>query len=303
MHSPFTIGSMIQNPEAFIGRSAELNHILTRLRTMQSCSVVGERRIGKSSLLYHLSQTGVQRLGDESFRFLYLELTDSCTHTVVDFLRTILQALNCPTDGIKDDNKPSRNLTTFDKEIIVLKDKGERIVLCLDEFEGLFLNVQEFNDVFFNHFRTMVNHRRLALVTASRKTLETYSLEKKLTSPFFNLLSVTELTDFTEAEAEQFIALHHPQVNFTEAELKFINSYLDPHPLKLQILCDQVLQNRERQWRDQVLLEEVVKVYRQFLGGKYELKNLRKMKRYVTLDSISKVFANLKTTRDLFTGK
>ncbi len=51
MHSPFTIGSIIQNPEAFIGRAAELNHILTRLRTMQSCSVVGERRIGKSSLL------------------------------------------------------------------------------------------------------------------------------------------------------------------------------------------------------------------------------------------------------------
>lgn len=73
---------------------------------------------------------------------------------------------------------------------------------------------------------------------------------------------MTELGDFTEEESLQFLAVHHPQVNFTEVELKFINSYLDPHPLKLQILCDQVLQNRERQWRDQVLIEEVVKVYR-----------------------------------------
>jgi hypothetical protein len=33
------------------------------------------------------------------------------------------------------------------------------------------------------------------------------------------------------------------------------------------------------------------------------LKNLRKVKGYISLDSISKVLANLKTARDLFTGK
>ena len=303
MLNPFTIRGTLQNPEAFIGRGAEINDIITRLRSMQSCSVVGERRIGKSSLLYHLSQTGVQRIGDDNYQFLYIELTDACTQTTPDFLRTILQALNCPTDGIKEDNKLSRNLTAFDREIKVLSEIGERIVLCLDEFEGLFENATEFNNAFFNHLRTMVNHRRLALVTASKEPLEIYSLEKKLTSPFFNLLSVTELGDFTEEEDLRFLAGHHPQVNFTEAELKFINSYLDPHPLKLQILCDQVLQNRARQWREQVLIEEVIKVYRQHFGGKYELKNLRKIKRYITPDSISKALANLKTARDLFTGK
>ena len=60
MKSPFTIGPMITKSEEFIGRKAEVNHIITRLRTMQSCSVIGERRIGKSSLLYYLSQTGGQ---------------------------------------------------------------------------------------------------------------------------------------------------------------------------------------------------------------------------------------------------
>lgn len=304
MKSPFTIGPMITKPEEFIGRKAEVNHIITRLRTMQSCSVIGERRIGKSSLLYYVSQTGGQWLSDENYRFLYLELTDACTQTVVDFLRTILAALNCPTDGIKDENKLSRNLTAFDHEIKVLAEIGERIVLCLDEFEGLFENAQEFNNAFFNHLRTMVNHRRLALVTSSKQALEVYSLEKKLTSPFFNLLSITELGSFTEEEAVHFIALHHEQVDFTEDELQFINSYFDPHPIKLQILCEQVLKNRERQWRDQVLLEEIAKVYRQFLGGKYEMKTLsRQIKGKITLDAISKVLGTVKTTRDLLTGK
>ncbi|MEK7832225.1 MAG: ATP-binding protein, partial [Acidobacteriota bacterium] len=206
MRNPFTIGNMIQNPEQFVGRTAELHHIINRLGKLESCSVVGERRIGKSSLLNHLSQTRVTRLGDKSFQFLYIELTDASTQTIVDFLRTILEALNCSTDGIKDENKPNRNLMAFDHEVKALADCGQNIVLCLDEFEGLFENAAEFNNAFFNHFRTMVNHRRLALVTASRKTLETYGNEKKLTSPFFNLLSVTELGDFTEEEAVQFLA-------------------------------------------------------------------------------------------------
>ncbi|MGH9799184.1 MAG: AAA family ATPase [Blastocatellia bacterium] len=303
MLNPFTIGPKIQNPEQFVGRTAELNHIITRLSKQESCSVVGERRIGKSSLLNHLHQTGKQRIGDDSFRFLYIELTDASTQTVVDFLRTILAALNCPTDCIKDDNKPNRNLMAFDQEIKTLGERGENIVLCLDEFEGLFENPAEFNNAFFNHLRTMVNHRRLAMVTASRKTLETYGNEKKLTSPFFNLLSVTELGDFTEEEAVQFLALHHPQANFTTDELRFITSWLDPHPLKLQILCDQVLQNRARQWRDDVLKEEVEKVCRQFLGEKGVKKSWHQLKGKITLDSISKTLANLKTGRDLFTGK
>ncbi|MBL8204285.1 MAG: ATP-binding protein [Blastocatellia bacterium] len=304
MKSPFTIGPKIENSEDFIGRKAEVNHILTRLRTMQSCSIVGERRIGKSSLLYYVSQTGGQWLSDENYRFLYLELTDACTQTLVDFLRTILQQLNCPTDGIKDDNRPSRNLIAFDKEIVALKEIGEQIVLCLDEFEALFENVQEFNNAFFNHFRTMVNHRRLALVTASKQPLEVYSLEKKLTSPFFNVFSITELGNFTEEEALHFIAIAHTQVNFSEDELQFINSYFDPHPIKLQILCEQMMQNRERRWRDQLLLEEIATVYRQFLGGKYEVKSLgRQIKGKITLDAVSKLLGTVKTTRDLLTGK
>lgn len=302
MHNPFTIGSMIQNPAEFVGRTAELQFLLTRLRSLQSCSVVGERRIGKSSLLYHLHQTGAARLGDTSYRFVYVELADAAAQTVVDFLRTVLDALQCPTDAIRDDNKPSRNLTAFDQAIKARTEAGERLVLCLDEFEALFENPSEFNDMFFNHLRTMVSHRRLALVTASRQPLEIYSLERKLTSPFYNVLSVTTLGDFTEEEAVQFVALHHSHVNFTDKELRFINSWLDPHPLKLQILCDQVLQNRERQWREDVLVEEVRKMYRQFLGDTGVRKTWNQFKGSITLKSISDAWVLFKAARELFIG-
>jgi hypothetical protein len=83
-------------------------------------------------------------------------------------LRTVLDAVQCPPEvieaAIKDDNKPSRNLTAFDQAIKARAEAVERLVLCLDEFEALFENPAEFNNAFFNHLRTMVNHRRLALV-------------------------------------------------------------------------------------------------------------------------------------------
>ncbi|MGH9838083.1 MAG: hypothetical protein ACREEM_04790 [Blastocatellia bacterium] len=46
MLNPFTIRGALQQPGEFVGRAAEINDIITRLRSMQSCSVVGERRNG-----------------------------------------------------------------------------------------------------------------------------------------------------------------------------------------------------------------------------------------------------------------
>ncbi|MGH7455296.1 MAG: hypothetical protein ACRENG_28345, partial [bacterium] len=70
----FTIGPYITDPKKFFGREEELRAILNRLRTMQSTSVVGDRRIGKSSLLYHIFQTGNARLQTNDLRFVFIDL-------------------------------------------------------------------------------------------------------------------------------------------------------------------------------------------------------------------------------------
>lgn len=308
--NPFTVRGMIQNPNEFIGRKAEISHIVARLKTMQSCSVVGERRIGKSSLLYHLFQTGNERLDDTNIRFVYIDLTDACVQTAVDFLMTVLQEIGLSSDGIKDDNKLTRNLVAFDSQIKALQQSGKTVVLCLDEFEGLFSNPQEFSDPFFNHLRSMINQRKLVLVTASRQPLEIYSLENKLTSPFFNLFSITELGDFTEQDVEGFIAHYQPQANFTAQDLEFINWYLDePHPLKLQIFCDMMLQWREQghSWGNDMQLEKIAKVYGQFLGGTHDWKKWKGkatgLLSVFSADNVGKWLANIKSVRDTYNGQ
>ncbi|MFI0398434.1 MAG: AAA family ATPase [Thiolinea sp.] len=305
MSNPFTIRGTIQNPAEFIGREEEIAHILSRIRTEQSCSVVGERRIGKSSLLYHLYQTGQQRLQDARFRFVYIELTAANAQTQVDFLQTVLKHLDLPTERIQEGNRPHRNLVAFDE---LLQEQSQRddccAVLCLDEFEALFANATEFNDLFFNHLRSMVNGRRVVLVTASREALEVYSVQEKLTSPFFNLLSVVELGDFSEQAIEAFLRHYQPQVQFTQQELEFIDRYAEPMPLKLQIFCDVLWQWRQHpDWDNDRALEKITKIYAQFLGHGHKLTKAKQTA--VGLFSSEKLghwLANLKAGRDLFLG-
>src|SRR5215475_11276457 len=91
--NPFTNRNAITNPDEFFGREQEIGEIISRLRSMQSLSVVGERRIGKSSLLYHLAQTGWLKIYDPAYRFFYFDLQDAQCHTAAGFLRAILREL------------------------------------------------------------------------------------------------------------------------------------------------------------------------------------------------------------------
>ena len=59
--NPFYHRGAIRRKEDFVGRSTELSQILGLLRNGQSVSLIGPRRIGKSSLLLHLSESTVRR--------------------------------------------------------------------------------------------------------------------------------------------------------------------------------------------------------------------------------------------------
>src|SRR6202008_2820493 len=61
--NPFIVGGPIQNPRDFFGRKRAVGSSIARLGSMQSISIVGERRIGKTSLLRYLLCVLPDRLG------------------------------------------------------------------------------------------------------------------------------------------------------------------------------------------------------------------------------------------------
>src|SRR5262249_47370775 len=131
--NPFTNRGVITNPEEFFGREREIGEIASRLRAMASLSVVGERRIGKSSLLYHLYQTGWVRIDDPDYRFFYFDLLDARFHTAAGFLRAILQRLELDADTVSASQSLNRNLIAFSDQIEAQEPAGRRIVLCLSQ--------------------------------------------------------------------------------------------------------------------------------------------------------------------------
>ena len=99
MANPFFFAGKITNSDQFVGREEELKKIFDCLDTthtgqIQHVSVVGQRRIGKSSLLYHVGQISQNRLSDhENYHFVYLDLDDPNCHTLLGLLRCILKNL------------------------------------------------------------------------------------------------------------------------------------------------------------------------------------------------------------------
>ena len=58
--NPFFHRGAIRHVEDFVGREAELTQMLGLLRNGQSISLIGPRRIGKSSLLLHIGNASVR---------------------------------------------------------------------------------------------------------------------------------------------------------------------------------------------------------------------------------------------------
>jgi uncharacterized protein len=300
--NPFTNRGVITSPDEFFGREQEIAEIVSRLRAMASLSIVGERRIGKSSLLYHLYQTGWLRVDDPAYCFFYLDLQDAQFHTAAGFLRAILRELKLNADAVSEGQSLNRNMVAFSKQIEAQERAGRRVVLCLDEFETTLKHRAEFTEDFFDHLRSQLNRRMFAVVTATTKLLQDLCEAGKLTSPFYNVFTVVKLGDFTDKEVRAFLEHYRDKVSFTEEEMKIINSRLDRHPLKLQILCDFVIRNRERRLAGRALGKEIDREYGNFFVDKYNHKILKLIKKCFSLDNLKKVLETIKAIKDAFKG-
>ncbi|MCP4536169.1 MAG: AAA family ATPase [Chloroflexi bacterium] len=249
MHrNPFTYGNPITNPTHFIGRKNELNQVLTRLRNdaFESSSIVGERRVGKTSLLHALAAK-LAPINDQQPSVCVLSLDPqmlSSEATPRRFWDRILRQLaqRLPNGDLKtavEALRQAENMDTFDLSDLFdrLDDAGMSLVLLLDEFERVAGNAN-FGPDFFYGLRSLVIHHRLALVTASYAELSSLSHSEDVrSSPFFNIFATIHLGLFKPEEVDQFFEryLASTDIRFRESEQVFLTSIAGLHPYYLQI--------------------------------------------------------------------
>ena len=241
--NPFTYGRPISKSERFIGRSAELHRILSRLRNQafESSSIIGDRRIGKTSLLKILGQ----KVQGDGMIPVYLDLQMiQAKHTPRDFWEQVLRRL---ARRVRDDEikgfiqalRKEESIESFDLDDLFrdLEEAGLSIVLLLDEFEHVAGNTN-FEPDFFSALRALAIHHRLALVTTSYTDLSTLSHSDEVrASPFFNIFGSIYQSSFTLEEAEQLID-HYVEgtgIYFTKKDRQFLASIAGTHPYYLQI--------------------------------------------------------------------
>ena len=259
-NNPFSNRRMINNPDEFFGRKDELKAIFSRLSNLQSCDVFGERKIGKSSLLYYIFTK--LRDGDE-YRIAYTNMQDAKYHTVEGFLKYRLHELGYDPKNILSSNSLNENLIAFSDPIADLSNEIKPVLL-IDEFEKLTERQEEFNNDFFDTMRSLGNHGNIAYVTASVAPLNKLYGRGNFTSPFPNIFSEVRLSQFTSEETSEFLSAKREDVEFTENEIEFIKEIANNHPLHLQIACYHVLENKGKKWNEKKLRKEIEKVIKSF---------------------------------------
>jgi hypothetical protein len=212
--------------------------------------VVGDRRIGKTSLLNYIADPGIRvayGLGGESYNFIYADLQMVGGAMGPEQLwRQLLGSLQeqCRDDvvvtALKDLLGRSR-LDTFDLDAFFRKvdTRGQWVVFLLDEFDQVTTN-PNFGPDFYFGFRSLAIHRRVALVTSSRLELvELCHSESVKSSPFFNIFANINLRMFSPEEFRSLVSksLHETYISFTDPEMDLVLDLAGLHPYFLQAAC------------------------------------------------------------------
>ena len=246
--NPFILGGPIKFTEKFIGRHEEMDTLVTHLQNGNSVSVLGERRIGKSSLLYYFYLTGHNKLYHPSFRyhFLYLDLQSPRMKTPLFFVREILKALNISYDKEEVKEAPMAELTMKLEEF---RKNGHHPFVLLDEFEALTKHKALFNDDFIDGLRHLAYHSYLTYVVSSKILLKTLSHKGDLNSSFWGIFSPLPLGEWkvnkTRNEVQEFVENYWLPLQPNHFEREFLSQYAPFHPLKMQVLSHHLLQNRK----------------------------------------------------------
>jgi serine/threonine protein kinase len=208
--NPYLNRVMIKHPRDFFGREKEIRKIYSRLDAPQpqSISVVGDRRIGKSSLLnfvYTKKNRRQYMQNYDSAIFVYLDFQNTVDNDVTKFIDLLFNVFSFETGNVTKYTTRPKTLDQLKSVIAELHDEGKRIIVMMDEFELITRN-ENFEEDFFSFLRSLANSFRVAYVTSSRDELQMMCHNQDISdSPFFNIFSNLPIRPFSEDEARELI--------------------------------------------------------------------------------------------------
>ena len=217
---------IVKSSQKFFGREKELNRIFETLNSGSSVALIGAREIGKSSLLWAISQEAETKLMPPR-KAIYLDMSQ--VYDEEDFYYAL-----CSEVGIEDCK--GIRLTR------ALKKQRPQLLLLLDEIEKM--SWEGFTNQVRGQLRGLANGHDapLRLVVAASTSLDQLfpdSNEIGMVSPFQNICLEEQINLWDEATVRDFISyrLENNPIRFTESEITQIVRSCGGFPKEIMQMC------------------------------------------------------------------
>ncbi|KYK29060.1 MAG: hypothetical protein AYK19_20165 [Theionarchaea archaeon DG-70-1] len=249
MKNPYWNRTMIREPRYFFGRKKEVRQIFDAIGTPhpQNISVLGERKTGKSSLLYYIFQSNTEKQElphPEKYIFVFIDFQEYPNIAVDEFFEMLYSELKS-TLPKEVQFEQVKDYETFTNMAKTLEDLSYKLILLIDEFDKILQN-ENFEEDFFSYLRSIVNRYDTALIISTQKDLEDLSRPDLLGSPFFNIFTQIRLGLFQKEEALNLITGPSAEKGIPlEKDAEFILENAGLFPFFIQILCFELFEYRK----------------------------------------------------------
>jgi hypothetical protein len=233
--NPFVWRGPITEATAFFDRDEEQRQLKDCLAKRQNCQILGERRIGKTSLLLQVAREILT--WQPTSVVAAMDMQHPACFTQSGFLGRAATQFGWPASSV--------TLTEFAERIEAMCREQVRPVLTIDEFEEFTMRRGDFGRDFFLALRScsQLPSGGLSIITTSRRPLSQLTDRDDPTSPFYNNFHRLTLGPFAPKDAEDFLTVFRPGISgFTPEEKARIQEFAHGHPMALQIACYYVVE-------------------------------------------------------------
>lgn len=268
MENYFDYPTTLRDPSLFMGRQELLGRIFALLKTKQNVSLVGPRRIGKTSLLNCLRSPLIQQrfnFDSKSFLFLYLDLQNRSLKTNLNFFDEVHRIIK--ERAQKQGYTVGTALEKDDELNMLLEEFNQRDlypVLIMDTFDEI-IQYKPISEKVFGFLRSLGTAGNLSYVIASVNGLNDilHSLweENTFASPFPNIFASLRLTSFTSQEAREMLLKTSTLggLPFTEPEINWVLRHAGTHPFLLQQVATLLFEEKYRRGSGKIPYEFIRK--------------------------------------------
>ena len=239
--NPFIVGTPVFGRN-FYGREREIKFIYERLSARESCSVISNRRVGKTSLLLHLShaptiKTVGKDCGIDPRKTVFIYFPTSAFENEPQFWQGLYDKL--ASESLLQITLNSSKQIDFQDFSNLLRDvnnKGISVILLFDEFD---MTITQMSRTFFERMRSFPGQFNVCYVVVTIKSLRDYvklNKNKTISSPFPNIFQQVELGLMPNSEARgmMFSIFKNGGFTFEQRDIEFLIDLAGPHPFFLQ---------------------------------------------------------------------